>query len=84
MQVLAADIAYAGGPLGHTRRTSEAGVADAVNALTVFVVLRAASHQAAAELFHNHLHFTIFPCDAVDVMPVLGWRGAVPRNQQVT
>ena len=68
----AADIAYAGGPLGPTKRTSEAGVANAVNEMTVFVVVRAASHQAAAELFHNHPHFTIFPCDAVDVMPVLG------------
>lgn len=70
--MLAADIAYAGGPLGPAKRTSGAGVADAVNALTVFVVVRAASQQAAAELFHNHPHSTIFPCDAVDVMPVLG------------
>lgn len=70
MQVLAADIACAGGPLFPARRTSEAGVAAAVNALAVFVVVRAASHQAAAELFRNNL--TIFPCDAVDVRVGLG------------
>lgn len=67
-----ADIVYAGGPLGPTRRVSESGIADAVNELTVFVVVRAASHEAAAKLFENHPHFTTFPCDGVDVMPVLG------------
>lgn len=68
----AADIVYAGGPLGPTKRTSGDGVADVVNELTVFVVVRAPSHQAAAELFRDHPHFTIFPCDSVDVMPLLG------------
>jgi hypothetical protein len=68
----AADIVYAGGPLGPTKRTSETGIADVVNELTVFVVVRAPSHAAAAKLFENHPHFTIFPCDAVEVMPVLG------------
>jgi hypothetical protein len=65
-------IVYAGGPLGPTKRTSPAGVADVVNELTVFVVVRAASHEAAARLFEGHPHFTIFPCDGVDVMPLLG------------
>mgnify|MGYP002788365930 CR=1 FL=1 len=65
-------IVYAGGPLGATKRTTEAGVADVVNELTVFVVVRAASHQEAARMFENHPHFTIFPCDGVDVMPLLG------------
>lgn len=64
-------IVYTGGALGPTKRTSEAGVADAVNEMTVFVVVRAPSHQAAAELFESHPHFTIFPCDCVDVMPLL-------------
>jgi len=65
-------IVYEGGPLGPTKRTSPDGVADAVNELTVFVVVRAPSHEAAARLFEGHPHFTIFPCDAVDVMPLLG------------
>ncbi len=66
------DIVYAGGPLGPTKRVSEDGVADVVNELTVFVVVRAASHEAAARLFEGHPHVTIFPCDAVEVMPLLG------------
>jgi hypothetical protein len=65
-------IVYAGGPLGPTKRTSREGVADVVNELTVFVVVRAASHEDAARLFEGHPHFTIFPCDGVDVMPLLG------------
>ena len=65
-------IVYQGGPLGPTKRTSEDGISDAVNELTVFVVVRAPSHEAAAKLFENHPHFTIFPCDCVDVMPLLG------------
>lgn len=66
------DIVYMGGPLGPTKRTSPDGVADVVNELTVFVVVRAPSHEAAAKLFEGHPHFTIFPCDCVDVMPLLG------------
>jgi hypothetical protein len=64
-------IVYEGGPLGPTKRTSRDGVADVVNELTVFVVVRAPSHEAAARMFEGHPHFTIFPCDGVDVMPVL-------------
>ena len=64
-------IVYMGGALGPTKRTSADGVADVVNELTVFVVVRAPSHQAAAEMFEGHPHFTIFPCDSVDVMPLL-------------
>jgi hypothetical protein len=61
-----------GGPLGKTKRTSRDGVADVVNELTVFIVVRAPSHEAAAKLFEDHPHFMIFPCHAVDVMPLLG------------
>lgn len=65
-------IVYPGGPLGPTKRTTAEGVADGVNHLTVFVVVRAPSHEAAAKLFEGHPHFTIFPCDGVEVMPLLG------------
>jgi hypothetical protein len=68
----AADIVYAGGALGPTKRASETGVADVVNELTVFVVVRAPSHEAAAKMFIGHPHVTIFPCDGVDVMPLIG------------
>ena len=65
-------IVYQGGPLGKTKRVSDDGVADAVNQLTVFVVVRAPSHDAAARMFEGHPHMTIFPCHAVEVMPLLG------------
>jgi hypothetical protein len=64
-------IVYAGGPLGPTKRVGDDGVTDVVNELTVFVVVRAPSHEAAARLFEDHPHCTIFPCDCVEVMPML-------------
>lgn len=60
-----------GGPLGKTKRITEGGVADVSNQMGAFVVVRADSHAAAARLFENHPHFTIFPGEAVEVMPVL-------------
>lgn len=67
------DIVYQGGPLGSTKRIDDAGgVTDVVNLLTVFMVVRADSHEAAARLFEDHPHMTIWPCDGVEVMPVLG------------
>ena len=66
-------IVHAGGPLGPTKRISDAGeVSDVVNLLTVFMVVRAESHEAAVRLFEGHPHMTVFPCDGVEVMPVLG------------
>jgi len=64
-------IVYSGGPLGTTKRISRDGVADVANELTVFVVVRASSHEDAAKIFEGHPHLMIFPCDAVDVMPLL-------------
>ena len=55
-----------------THRKGKGAVAQAVNPLTVFIVVRADSHEAAARLFDGHPHMTIFPCDGVEVMPVLG------------
>jgi len=66
-------IVHVGGPLGPTLRIDDAGaVAPVVNRLTVFVVVRADSHEAAVRLFDGHPHMAIFPCDGVEVMPVLG------------
>ncbi|MBA4001321.1 hypothetical protein [Brevundimonas sp.] len=66
-------ILYQGGPLGPTKRIDDRGdVTDVVNLLTVFMVVRADSHEAAARLFEGHPHMSIFPCDGVEVMPVLG------------
>lgn len=64
-------IVYEGGALGPTKCITAEGVQDAVNQLTVFMVVRAESHEAAAEMFERHPHCTIFPCHAVEVMPVL-------------
>lgn len=66
-------ILYAGGPLGPTKRIDDSGaVTDAVNQLTVFMVVQADSHEAAVRLFDGHPHMAIFPCEGVEVMPVLG------------
>jgi hypothetical protein len=64
-------IAETGGPLGKTKRTSKQGVTDARNNLAGYVVVKAESHDAAARLFLNHPHFTIFPGDAVEIMECL-------------
>src|SRR5215467_13641123 len=60
-----------GGPLGSTKKVSAGGVADVANELGAFTVVRADSHEAAARMFDKHPHFTIFPGDSVEIMPVL-------------
>ena len=50
----------------------DGAVTDVVNQLTVFMVVRADSHESAARLFEGHPHMSIFVCDGVEVMPVLG------------
>ena len=66
-----AAVSAMGGPLGKTKRVSAGGIADVSNEMGAFMVVRADSHEAAAKLFENHPHFTIFPGEAVEVMPVL-------------
>ncbi|MDR3096007.1 MAG: hypothetical protein LBV73_02920 [Paraburkholderia sp.] len=66
-----ADIVYLGGPLGKTKTIGERGIEDSANALTGFTVVRSASHEEAARLFEGHPHFTIFPGEGIDVMPLL-------------
>ena len=65
-----------GGPLGKTKKVSQSGVQDASNHLGAFTVVRADSHEAAARLFEAHPHFTIFPGESIEVMPVLPVPGA--------
>jgi hypothetical protein len=65
-----------GGPLGKTKRVSGDGIADVGNALAAFTIVRADSHEAAAKLFEGHPHFTIFPGEAVEIMPILPVPGA--------
>ena len=60
-----------GGPLGKTKKVDSQGIADVTNAMGAFTVVRAASHEAAAKMFEDHPHFSIFPGESVEIMPVL-------------
>ena len=65
-----------GGPLGKTKKISPNGIEDVTNAMGAFTTVRAESLEAAARLFLDHPHFTIFPGEAVEVMPILPIPGA--------
>jgi hypothetical protein len=71
MDVHEADIVDQGAPLGKTKRTTSDGIEDASNNLAAYVKVRAESQQAAAEMFKDHPHFSIFPGDGVEVMECL-------------
>jgi hypothetical protein len=60
-----------GSPLGKTKRASAPGISDIKNNMTGYVIVQAESHEAAAKLFANHPHFTIFPGDSVEIMECL-------------
>ncbi|MBV9592071.1 MAG: hypothetical protein JO310_20955 [Hyphomicrobiales bacterium] len=60
-----------GGPLGKTKRVTASGIKDIANEMGAFTVVRAGSHEAAAQMFADHPHFTIFPGEAIEIMPVL-------------
>jgi transcription antitermination factor NusG len=60
-----------GGPLGKTKRISTEGITAIKNSMTGYVIIEAESHEAAAKLFENHPHFTIFPGDSVEIMECL-------------
>lgn len=60
-----------GGPLGRTKKVSKAGIEDIRNHVAGYVVVEAADHEAAARMFEGHPHFSVFPGDAVEIMPVL-------------
>jgi len=66
-----ASLVSIGGPLGKTKKVSAAGIADISNEMGAFAVVRAGSHEAAAKMFENHPHFTIFPGERIEIMPVL-------------
>lgn len=71
MEKNSASVVVMGGPLGKTKKISPSGIEDISNLLTGFVVVKAGSPDAAAKMFERHPHFTIFPGEAVEVMPVL-------------
>lgn len=57
-----------GGPLGKTKRASPEGLTDIKNVMAGYVIIEAESHEAAAKMFENHPHFTVFPGDSVEIM----------------
>jgi hypothetical protein len=65
-----------GGPLGKTKKVTQHGIEDISNDMGAFMVVRTDSLQAAAKLFDQHPHFSIFPGDRVEIMPVLPIPGA--------
>jgi hypothetical protein len=71
MQKHQALLVSSGGPLGKTKKVTANGIEDASNNLGGFVVVRAASHEAAAKMFEKHPQFSIFPGESVEVMPVM-------------
>lgn len=60
-----------GSPLGKTKRASANGIDDTENRIVGYVIVIAESHQAAAEMFKNHPHFSMFPGDSVEIMECL-------------
>jgi hypothetical protein len=66
-----ASVVVQGGPLGKTKRTDAQGVSNIKNSMVGYVVVQAESHEAAAKMFENHPHFTIFPGEAVEIMECL-------------
>lgn len=60
-----------GAPLGKTKRVSADGIADVRNNLAAYTVVQAESQEAAARMFLDHPHFTIFPGDGVEIMECL-------------
>ena len=71
MQEHAGSVVFQGGPCGRTKSVSRSGVADIRNNVGGFVIVKADSAEAAARMFEGHPHFSIFPGEAVEVMPVL-------------
>ena len=66
-----ASVSSMGGPLGKTKKVTERGIEDVSNEIGAFIVVQADSHDAAARMFENHPHFTVFPGEGVEIMPVL-------------
>lgn len=60
-----------GGPLGKTTLIDKTGISEIRNQLAGFTIVQAESQQAAAALFVNHPHFSIFPGQGVELMEIL-------------
>jgi hypothetical protein len=76
-----ASIVERGTPLGKTKRIDTGGVSDARNAICGYVVVEAESHEAAAGMFLDHPHFSIFPGESVEIMQCLPLPGEVSAQR---
>jgi hypothetical protein len=65
-----------GGPCGRTKLVGPGGISDIKNDVSGYLVVKAADQQAAAEMFIDHPHFTIFPGTGVEIMEILPIPGA--------
>ncbi len=60
-----------GAPLGKTKKADSSGLSDINNLMAAYTIVKAESHEAAAKMFLDHPHFTIFPGDSVEIMECL-------------
>lgn len=67
----AAVILDRGGMVGKTTRVTKQGIAQATNPFCGYLVVEAETAEAAAKLFQDHPHITVFPGDGVDIMPFM-------------
>ncbi|MBA8820941.1 hypothetical protein BRY73_03840 [Ochrobactrum sp. P6BS-III] len=65
----AAIILDRGGMVGKTTRVTKQGLAAAKNPFCGYLVVEAETAEAAAQLFLDHPHITVFPGDGIDIMP---------------
>jgi hypothetical protein len=70
-EATSAAIVDQGSPLGKTKRANPQGISDIKNDMTGYVIVQAESHEAAAKLFADHPHFSVFPGDSVEIMECL-------------
>ncbi len=65
--------AYEGGSLGEeTKLIDLQGIHEMPSQLGSFLVVKAESHEEAAQMFLEHPHFAIFPGDAIEVLECTG------------
>ena len=63
------DIVDKGQPLGKTKRVTAQKISDVRNDLNFYVIVKADSHEAAAEMFEDHPHLQI-PESSVEIMEI--------------
>jgi hypothetical protein len=64
-----------GAPLGKTKCVTPEGISDIRNVMAAYTIVRAENHDAAAKMFVDHPHFSIFPGEGVEIMECLPMPG---------